>query len=177
MILWLNTGQNSRISTSMNENKEIFSNTIEDWSDEPELSMEEVGFFASYTEAEMNRAFEIFEENEPQWRGVENISFVEAMRRTRPEIESARNLPEIPIAWGRVRTKMTIELASLNIFIGEKFNEPVEFPGFEVLVHPHSASHPVVQVKWLESTAIRITSEDVKFVILTHSPYLMAHLN
>ena len=70
--------------------EEIFNNSEADWADEPELSMEEVKFFGSMNEIEMDRAYQIFEENEHQWKIVEGLTFIDAMRRIRPLIESER---------------------------------------------------------------------------------------
>ena len=80
--------------------EEEFNNSVADWIDESELSMEEATFFGSMNEVEMDRAYQIFEENEHQWKVVEGLSFIDTMRRIRPLVEAERaiwntNKPQI----------------------------------------------------------------------------------
>ena len=73
--------------------------------------------------------------------------------------------------------KVNRKKGSLTIFIGDKL--PDSFCPFdsEVLIHPLADKHPLEQVKWFESIAALINTKRMNFVIVTHSPYIMAHLN
>lgn len=65
---------------------------------------------------------------------------------------------------------------SLTIFIGDKIPDSYCPFGKEILIHPLATAHPLEQVKWLETIAALVNS-GMEFVMVTHSPYIMAHLN